>query len=254
MSRYDRYNDYVFPAYVSVAEKKARAEKQLKNLQSKNKTNQLSPVVIKGRNISSSWWGKAWCQNLESYADYSNRIDRGKSYVRNGMVIDLKIFKGGIEALVAGSSPKPYKCLINIAPLVPKAWENIKEHLTSKFDSLQTLLSGNFPEPLKHVFSFKDHGFFPTPKEIKMDCSCPDWASLCKHLAAVLYGVGAKLDKNPELIFTLRGVDVSELITETIQAHKGSLLEKAKEAKKRKTIINITDNELGAMFDIDFKT
>ncbi len=248
-----RYSNYGFPAYVTGAERKAKAEKQLKNLKSKNKTGELSPMVIDGRNISSSWWGKAWCQNLESYADYHNRIGRGKSYVRNGMVIDLKIFKGKIEALVAGSRPQPYECSINIAPLIPKAWKNIKEHLNSKFDSLQILLNGDFPEPLQHVFSSREHGFFPTPKEITMDCSCPDWAILCKHLAAVLYGVGARLDKNPELIFTLRGVDATELISETIQSHKGTLLDKAKEAKKRKVIINITDNELGAMFDIDFK-
>lgn len=250
MGRYSKYDHY-WPEYVSVSERKAKAEMQLKKLMAKSETKKLNPVTINGRNISSSWWGNAWCENLESYADYYSRIGRGKSYVRNGMVLDLKISKGKIEAIVAGSRPNPYTCTIDVTPITPATWENIKEHLGTKFDSIQILLSGLFPEALKHIFSSKEFGFFPSPKEIKMDCSCPDWASLCKHLAAVFYAVGARLDKNPELIFTLRGADIKELTSEAIKTHKKSLLKKAANAKKSKKIIDNTDDTISTMFGID---
>lgn len=250
MSRYDNWG-YGFPQYETVAEKREKALKALEKFKSKNKTESLSPVVIEGRNIAKSWWGKAWCENLESYADYSNRIDRGKSYVRNGMVIDLKISKGFITALVVGSGPAPYRCDISIKTLDEKAWNNLKTKLQNKFDSLQTLLAGEFPEDLKHVFSSKEYGFFPAPKEIKMNCSCPDYAELCKHLASVLYGVGARLDNNPELIFTLRGVDINELTSSVIQSQKKKLSEKAGKAKQSKKVIKMKDSDLSSVFGID---
>lgn len=253
MGRYGRYSDYGYPQYETVAEKRAKAEKALDKFKSKNKTDNMSPIVIEGRNIAKSWWGKAWCENLESYADYSNRIDRGKSYVRNGMVIDLKISKGLVSALVMGSRPTPYKCDITIKTLDEKAWSNLKTKLQSKFDSLQTLLAGEFPEDLKHVFSSKENGFFPSPKEIKMNCSCPDYADLCKHLASALYGVGAKLDANPELIFTLRGADINELTSSVLQSHKKTLSDKVSKAKKSKKVIKMKDSDIGSIFGIDIK-
>lgn len=253
MSRYSRYSDYGYPQYETVAEKKAKAEKALAKFKAKNKDDSLSPIVIEGRNIAKSWWGKAWCENLESYADYENRIDRGKSYVRNGMVIDLKISKGLISALVVGSRPTPYKCDITIKTLDEKAWNSLKTKLHDKFDSLQTLLAGEFPEDLKDVFSSKESGFFPSPKEIKMQCSCPDYASLCKHLASVLYGVGAKLDTSPELIFTLRGVDTNDLTSSVIESQKKVLTEKATKAKKSKKVIEMGDSDISSVFGIDIQ-
>ncbi|HBM16141.1 MAG TPA: hypothetical protein DD381_07370 [Lentisphaeria bacterium] len=253
MSRYERYSNYGYPEYESAAERREKAVRNLAKLQSKGKHGDLSPIVIEGTKIAKSWWGKAWCENLESYADYSNRIGRGRSYVKNGLVIDLKISKGLVTALVMGSSSTPYKIEISIKTLESKVWSNLKEKLKNKFDSLQTLLCGEFPEDLKHVFSSKDFGFFPSPKEIKMDCSCPDYASLCKHLAAVLYGVGAKLDSKSELIFTLRGVDVNELTASVMEEQKKVITEKVTKAKKSKKIIEIEDTEMSAVFGIDIQ-
>ena len=254
MARYKRqsryHNDY--PKYESVAEKKANVQKKLAKLNAKNKS-PLSPVIIMGRGISNSWWGKSWCKNLERYSDYSNRIGRGRSYVRNGFVIDLKLSEGKIESQVMGSGSKPYKCVINISTLSESAWKSIKDKIGSKFDSIQVLLAGKFPTELQEIFSSLEYGFFPKPKEIKMNCSCPDWATMCKHIAATLYAVGARLDESPELIFTLRGVDMKDIIDETIQSHSDSLIKKAKNVRSDR-IMKIKELALGELFNIDLKS
>ena len=200
---------YSFRPYVSAGERKAKALLKIKKLTQAGK--KLSPVTLEGRAIAKTFWGKAWCDNLESYSDYENRLPRGRTYVRNGSVIDLQIGKGKIEAQIMGSDH--YHGHIHIAPLSAKAWGKIKTECSGKIDSVIELLRGELSESVMEVITRRDVGLFPKPSEIKLDCSCPDWADLCKHLAAVLYGVGARLDKQPELLFLLRGVDHTELIT-----------------------------------------
>lgn len=205
-----------FPPYVTVAEKAARAERKRRQLEKKG--HRLDPVCLQGRTIARSWWGQAWCRNLESYADYSNRIGRGRSYLRCGAVLDLKIEETRVTGLVQGSASEPYRVVIRIAALAETAWQRIRSDCAGKIDSLQALLAGKFPEDLGNLFTVQKSGLFPSPAEIKFDCSCPDWASMCKHVAAVLYGVGARLDHAPELFFVLRGVDVDELVGGAVEA------------------------------------
>ena len=177
----------------------------------RKKGQSLAPVVISGRKIAKSWWGQAWCDNLERYADYETRLPRGQRYVRSGAVVDLQIQKGKILARVQGSRKIPYKVEIRISPLSQERCDEIMERCGSRADSLESLLSGSFPESLKDVF-LGDGGLFPTPREISFGCSCPDWAMMCKHVAAALYGVGARLDQDPMLFFTLRGIETDRFV------------------------------------------
>jgi uncharacterized Zn finger protein len=171
----------------------------------------LHPVILSGRTIAKSWWGKAWCQNLEQYADFETRLPRGQKYVRSGAVVDLQIQKGKIAARVQGTRKTPYKIEIRISPLSQQRCDEIMDRCTARVDTLENLLSGSFPESMKDVF-LGDGGLFPTPKEISFSCSCPDWAVMCKHVAAALYGVGARLDEDPTLFFSLRGIDTGRFV------------------------------------------
>ncbi len=244
---------YYYPEYVSVAQKKANAQKKLVKLRKDKKYRDIEPIVIEGQSIAKTWWGKAWCSNLEKYSDYENRIGRGRSYVRHGFVFDLKIFSGKVTSLVQGSESMPYRCDIKFELLNSKNWDSIKDLTGSRFDSIEELLHGRFPKSLQEVFSDKGKGIFPASKEICFDCSCPDSANMCKHIAATLYAVGARFDNKPELLFTLRGVDLNELIGSTINSHKESVLSKAANAKSSR-IINIKNDPLSKLFDIDFKS
>jgi uncharacterized Zn finger protein len=194
--------------YVSAAEKRRRAMAAVKKLGKKGRT--LSPVQIVGRQIASTFWGKAWCDNLESYSDYENRLPRGRSYARNGSVVDLQIEAGKVRALVSGSSL--YSIEIGIDPVKPARWKRIRSECIGKIDSLVELLQGRLSRSVMEVITRRQEGLFPSPAEINLSCSCPDWAEMCKHVAASLYGVGARLDQQPELLFALRGVDHMELI------------------------------------------
>ena len=205
---------YSFRPYVSVAQRRANAAKHAQKLAKKG--TKLAPVQIAGRTIARTFWGKAWCDHLESYSDYSNRLPRGRTYVRNGSVIDLQIAPGKITAMIMGSTL--YRGTIAISPLAPKRWKGIKAECAGKIDSLVGLLQGRLSDAVMRVITDRETGLFPAPAEIKLECSCPDWAELCKHLAAVLYGVGARLDTQPELLFVLRGVDHLELISAAADA------------------------------------
>ena len=208
MSRYSCWNYY--PPYVSVAEKKARNEKMYAALVRKNPD--LKPVFLNGSAIAHTFWGKAWCRNVESYQDYSNRLPRGRSYVRNNAVLDLRITRGQVYALVAGSSSKPYSVSVRIAELPEEKWAALKAECTGRISSLISLVQGKLPGEILEKFCHRDTGLFPAPAEIHTSCSCPDSAGLCKHLAAVFYAIGSRLDEMPELFFTLRGIDPSGLI------------------------------------------
>ncbi len=199
---------YHFRPYVPVAQRRRNAEREMEK-QRKNGS-VASPVIIEGRAIASTFWGKAWCQNLERYSDYSNRIPRGRSYVRNGSVVDLKLSPGTAIARVAGSSL--YAVEVKIAPVGHAQWQKICRDCAGGIDSLVELLQGHFSKAVMERVCEPGTGLFPAPSEITFECSCPDWASMCKHVAAVFYGIGARLDERPELLFRLRQVDESDLI------------------------------------------
>lgn len=203
--------DYYSYSYVSAAEKRRRAETAAKKLTKDGKAG-LQPVRIEGRLIANSFWGKSWCQHMESYSDYRNRLPRGRSYVRNGSVLDLQISAGNVKALVSGSDL--YKVSIKIDAVKAAAWKALKARSSGQVGSLFDLLQGKLSAPVMTIMSCRESGLFPKPSEISFSCSCPDAASMCKHIAAVLYGIGARLDEAPELLFRLRGADHRELITE----------------------------------------
>lgn len=237
-----------FPKYVTVAEKRQKAQKSVEKLRKKNPN--ICPVIIAGTKLTKTWWGKSWNDNLESYSDFANRIGRGRSYVRHGAVLDLKITQGEIKALVQGSVSKPYQVTISILPLPSATWQRITKNCAGKIDSLQELIVGKFPKALSEVFIAKGKGLFPASKEIKLQCSCPDGATMCKHIAAVLYGVGARLDDDPTLFFILRNVKVDELISEAISQKTETLLKKST-AKSRRII---EDTDIADMFGIEMET
>ncbi|MCT4595425.1 MAG: SWIM zinc finger family protein [Anaeromicrobium sp.] len=234
-----------FAPYVTVAERRARAEEAIKELRKKGSN--ISPIIIEGRAMAKKWWGKSWNKNLESYSDYSNRISRGRSYARHGSVIDLKITKGKVKALVLGSGHEPYKVNITIKELGKESWESIVSECLGKIQSIEKLLQGQFPEELEELFVSKRQGLFPTPREIEFHCDCPDYAIMCKHVAAVLYGVGARLDNEPSIFFTLRGVNMDDIISEAVTKETKTMLERSK--KKGRRVIE--DDEIFNMFGID---
>ena len=197
-----------FPDYVSVAQRRAQAAREVEKLRKKGRS--VAPVVIEGRTIARNFWGKSWCDNLERYSDFENRLPRGQTYVRNGSVVDLQIEHGRIRALVMGSSL--YKVKIDIGSVPAAHWQAICRDCAGSVGSLVELLSGKLSKNIMERVCRKGDGLFPAPSEIKMSCSCPDGARMCKHVAATLYGAGARLDATPDLLFALRGVDSSELI------------------------------------------
>jgi len=212
----DRYGGYgQWAPYVPVAQRRAKAQAYAKSLE-KREGRKLAPVKVEGRAIAKSFWGQAWCTNLETYSDFSNRLPRGRTYVRNGSVIDLSISQGQIAALVSGS--EVYNVTISISTLPVETWKEIQRDCARSVASLIDLLQGRFDRGVMQRLTRIEGGLFPKPQEIKMRCSCPDSAGLCKHIAAVLYGVGAKLDHAPELLFTLRKVDHLELIGQAVAA------------------------------------
>ena len=238
-----RYGYY--PRYVSVAEKRAKAEKKIKQLRKKQPD--IEPVIIQGQALATTWWGKSWNRNLERYADYSNRIGRGRSYVRHRAVLDLRIRPGLVDALVQGTSAAPYKVRIKIAKINSKNWRQVTKRCQAELSSLPDLLAGKFPRKLQDVFMVQGHGLFPEPAEITFDCSCPDWASMCKHVAATLYGVGARLDEDPALFFTLRRVDMEELVARAVQEKTDTIIKNQPPTTDRV----IGDDQLSELFGID---
>jgi uncharacterized Zn finger protein len=194
--------------YVSVAQRRAKAHRKLAQLAKKGHV--ATPVEITGRAIATTFWGQAWCDHLESYSDFANRLPRGRTYARNGSVVDLRIEPGQVVALVSGS--ELYEIRIRIDRLARRTWKDVQSRCAGRIGSLVELLQGKLSRDVMQVVTDRDHGLFPKPHEIDMECSCPDWAGMCKHLAATLYGVGARLDHQPELLFVLRHVDQRELI------------------------------------------
>ncbi len=231
---------YGYKPYVSVAQRRKKAAGEMAKLRKKGQP--VSPVVVEGRAIVKTFWGKAWCENLERYSDFENRLPRGRTYVRNGSVIDLQIASGEITALVSGSSI--YKVKVKVAPVAKARWKAICSDCAGAIDSLIELLQGRLSKGVMERVCQQKTGLFPSPDEIQLSCSCPDWADMCKHVAAVLYGIGARLDQQPELIFRLHNVDEKELI-----AGAGTGLPQAKKAAAAGKVLGGED--LSALFGLD---
>ena len=231
---------YQWRDYVPVAERRRQAERKVAALKKRGKM--VSPVKIEGRDIAKSFWGRSWCLNLERYSDYDTRLPRGRTYVRNGSVVDLQIAKGKLTAMVAGS--ELYKISITIAPIAASRWKAICRDCAGTVDSLVELLQGRLAQGVMDRVCREGDGLFPSPAEIKLSCSCLDWAGMCKHVAAVLYGVGARLDEKPELLFLLRGADQNELLA--VSEPGSTLTHKAPEAEKM-----LDEGEVAALFGIE---
>jgi len=205
---------YDYKPYVSVAERRAKAARAMQKMAKNGQ--KITPVSIEGRKITKTFWGDAWCTNLEGYSDYENRLPRGRTYVRNGSVVHMTIEKGQIVAFVSGS--ELYEVVINIKPLVKDHWKRLKRESAGKIGTLIELLQGKLSKAVMEMVTDRKQGLFPKPSEIEMECSCPDYAGMCKHVAAVMYGVGNRLDRSPEILFELRDVDHLELIEQAIPA------------------------------------
>ncbi len=201
---------YDWKPHVSAAERRKQAELAAARIKKTGAT--LSPVAASRGAIAKTFWGKAWCDNLEHYSDYAHRLSRGRTYVRNGSVIDLKITTGEVHAQVVGS--RLYQVAVRVIAVPGKQWQSISADCAGSIDSLVELLQGRLSKAVMERICTRNTGLFPAPKEIQFTCSCPDWASMCKHVAAVLYGVGGRLDEQPELIFTLRRVNAKDLVTQ----------------------------------------
>src|SRR6266540_3946265 len=236
------WNYYGWRPYVPVAQRRAKAERELAKLSNKSRA-LVSPVLLEGRAIARTFWGKAWCDNLEAYSDFANRLPRGRTYVRNGSVVNLQIAQGKVTARVAGSDL--YKIEIKIKPLAAKLWQSIQKECAGKIDSLMELLQGRLSAAVMEIVTRPERGLFPTPREIELDCSCPDWADLCKHVAASLYGVGARLDQKPELLFLLRGVDAADLIS------RASAAEAVRQSTRVDGAPAMSESELADLFGIE---
>ena len=229
---------YSWRPYVSVAKRRAKALKKMQILRKKGK--KIEPVEIDGNTIARSFWGKAWCNHLESFSDFSNRLPRGRTYARNGSVCHLEILPGKIKAIVSGS--ELYNISIDIKLLKKSVWQSIKKQCSGKIGSMLELLQGKLSDYVMGIVTNCKNGLMPLPGEIKLGCDCPDWATMCKHVAAALYGIGNRLDNQPELLFVLRGVDASELISGDINM---TIAESSAAAK------TIADDKLADIFGTD---
>ena len=225
--------------YVPVARRRATAAKQMDRLRKKGAD--IQPVLIEGRTIARTFWGASWCKHLEQFSDFENRLPRGRTYVRNGSVCHLAIERGRVVAKVCGS--ELYDVELTISALSGERWRALRERCAGRVGSLLELLAGRLSDQVMAVVTDPQSGLFPRVGEMRLSCSCPDWATMCKHVAAVLYGVGARLDHRPELLFTLRGVDQAELV--------GSAEARTVIGKARKSTRTLAESSLGDVFGIE---
>lgn len=227
--------------YVSVAQRRARAVREMKKLHRRGM--EVEPIDIEGRKIAHTFWGEAWCKHLERFSDFANRLPRGRTYVRNGSVCHLAIKQGKVEAIVSGS--ELYKVTIDIAPLSSARWKNVRRQCAGQIGTMLELLQGHLSSQVMGVVTNPATGLFPQPGDIKLHCDCPDGADMCKHVAAVLYGVGARLDKKPELLFMLRKVDHEALISAEPDLQTAT----TRQGKRRR----LANQDLSNIFGIDIE-
>ena len=243
MRRY--WNDTTVYSQPSAEELRRKALESVSSAKKKGRIYEPVTVRTKKGPICESWWGKAWCDNLERYADYASRLERGRSYVRSGTVVDLQIHDGHVEARVQGRRKTPYKVEVRIGRLTEEKCQLIIGRCNQKISSIEKLVSGEFPEELKDIFT-EQGGLFPHPREISFNCSCPDWAVMCKHVAAVMYAIGVKFDENPFYFFMLRGIDVDRFIDVALENRGETMLEHADVESDR----IMKDADLSALFGV----
>ncbi len=227
--------------YVPVAKRRAKAAREMKKLRKQG--TEISPIEIQGRKIARTFWGEAWCKHLEQFSDFANRLPRGRTYVRNGSVCHLAIKPGKVEAIVSGSAL--YNVSINIASLSQGKWKKLRKQCAGQIGSILELLQGRLSSQVMGIVTHPTNGLFPQPGEIKLHCDCPDWADMCKHVAAVLYGVGARLDEKPKLLFRLRKVDQNELISENLEIETAT----TGQGQRRR----LANQDLSKLFGIDIE-
>ena len=162
---------------------------------------------IKVQKIGATWWGQRWIEALEQLsANYSNRLARGRTYARAGRVHDLEVAPGKVTARVTGSRPTPYKVTLRLAALGAAAWDKAVAEMAKQAMFAAELLAGQMPKEIDQAFRAAGRSLFPAAdKDLQTDCSCPDWANPCKHVAATHYVLGEAFDKDPFLLFELRG-------------------------------------------------
>ena len=230
MGRY--WNAYTSFSQPAVEVLRRKAQESVRDAQKKGRD--YEPVIPHrgSRQICESWWGQAWCANLEQYADYASRLERGRRYFRSGTVVDLKIRGGRVEARVQGSRKVPYKVDIRISPLSEEKCQEIIARCGRKIQTIDKLINGEFPDELRDLFT-GENGLFPSPREISFNCSCPDWALMCKHVAAAMYGIGVRFDENPFYFFHLRGIDVDRFIDVALENKVESMLRNAEQPSER---------------------
>ena len=188
--------------------------------------------------IGSTWWSKRWIGVLESFS-MGTRLTRGRSYARQGQVLSIDVESGIVKAKVQGSRPKPYDVKIRLKPLADQDWDQVTESMASQAIFAAKLLAGEMPTNIEEAFSAVKLSLFPTKvTELETECSCPDWANPCKHIAAVYYLLAERFDEDPFLIFKLRGRTKEQIIaalrekrTETPPAESASTLESAASAE-----------------------
>ena len=228
---------------LSLDQLRARAEKSLAGAAQQGEA--YEPVPPTKRMLCRHWWGKAWCRHLERYADAYNRLERGKRYVCGGAVIDLKIRRGSVSALVQGTRSTPYRVEIDIEPLSEKRAESVLKKCGQRVETMEALINGDFPRELQEVFTAAD-GVFPPLRDIKFTCSCPDQARMCKHIAATLYAIGMRLDENPFFFFGLRGMDADAFIATALENKVEEMLANADHRSERM----LESDEIGDIFGV----
>lgn len=186
-----------------------------------------TPIPVKGGikarsksgAIGKSWWAQRWTQALGRIMD-SGRLSRGRSYARRGQVMDIKEKGHEITARVQGSRPTPYKVSIRVTPLQDAEWERVLDVLAGQAIFTAQLLAGEMPADIEDAFTAARVSLFPTSaRELETNCSCPDWANPCKHVAAVYFLLGEAFDDDPFMLFRLRG-RTQEQILEGLRARR----------------------------------
>jgi uncharacterized Zn finger protein len=233
-------------SYVDRDREMAKVDREIEKRRKKGESLRVE-VPSQGRNLSNTFWGQAWNRNLMAYSDYESRMPRGRTYFRSGKVMNLEVQGGLITAVVAGT--QIYDVKVKVSPLEEERWALLKQKCQGRIGSMVELLAGELSDDVMREVTSLEHGLFPAPGELKLICTCPDAAGLCKHLAATLYAVGSRFDSKPSLLFTLRCVDPQELFATNAVEAIGHLTASAEDDESRRKALEGVD--LNALFDVD---
>lgn len=192
--------------YVRVAKRKESAAETAKRLEAEGEI--LTPAKAHGKAIANSFWGRSWCKAIEGWNDYESRLPAGRSLLKNGGVIDLRIEENLVTAKVVAD--RLYEVRIFFRKQDEERLAELKKHLTGKLTSLIDLIKGELSDEVITEICSEKYGLFPDYGELKTSCDCLDDAVMCRHAAAALYGIAPRLDDEPELFFTLRGIKAED--------------------------------------------